>query len=53
MAGRAGTLMAIVGVLAFFLGLFGPVRTPVFAGVALIALALCAYFVEELAQRRS
>lgn len=53
LAGRAGSLMAIVGVLMFFIGIFGPTRTPMLVGLVLIALSLVAYFVEELGQRRS
>ena len=52
MAGRAGSLMAVVGVLTFFFGLFGPTRTFLFVGVALIVLSFVSFFVEELEQRR-
>jgi hypothetical protein len=53
MVGRAGSLMAVAGVLSFFFGIFGPTRTFMFAGLALIALSLVAFFVEELEQRRN
>jgi hypothetical protein len=53
LAGRAGSLFAIVGLLMFFSGVFSfAPRTFLFAGVALYALALVAYFVEESGQRR-
>ena len=45
--------MAIAGLAGFFIGIFGPVRNIMFVGLALIALSLAAYFVEELAQRRT
>ena len=46
-AGGAANLITVVGLAAFFLGLFGPVRNIMFVGIALIVLALVAYFVEE------
>ncbi len=51
-AGRAASLIAVVGVAAFFLGLFGPVRNIMFVGIALIVLAFAAFFVEEFGPRR-
>lgn len=53
LAGRAGSLFALVGILAFFSGLFGAPRPLVFVGVALILLSLVAYFLEEQGQRRA
>lgn len=47
LAGRAANLMLVVGLAAFFFGLFGPVRNIMFVGIALIVLTLAAYFVEE------
>jgi hypothetical protein len=48
LAGRAGQLIAIVGLLTFFAGVFSIApRMFVFAGVALLALAIIAFFVEE------
>jgi hypothetical protein len=53
LAGGAGSLMAAVGILLFFLGIFGMPRTFAFVGLALIASALVAFFVEEQGQRRA
>lgn len=44
--------MGAFGLLFFFFGLFGPMRMWMFVGVALIVLALIAYFVEEFGPRR-
>ncbi|CAN5359720.1 hypothetical protein BH10ACI2_BH10ACI2_22510 [soil metagenome] len=53
LAGRTGSLMAIIGLLAFFSGVFSfAPRMFVFVGVAIIVLSLAAYFVEELQNRR-
>lgn len=52
MAGRLGSLIALVGILVFFLGLFAGPRMLVFTGVALIVLALSAYALEEFGPRR-
>ena len=51
-AGRAAGPMTVVGLAAYFFGLFGPVRNIMFIGVALIVLSLAAYFVEEYGPRR-
>ena len=51
LAGRAGTLMTVIGLAVYFFGLFGPVRNVIFVGVALIALSFAAYFVEEFGPR--
>ena len=52
MAGKAGMLIAFVGILAFFSGVFSILpRTVMIAGIALIVLALVSFFVEELGQR--
>jgi len=53
LAGNAGTLLAIVGVLIFFSGVFSfTPRTFVFTGIAIIVLSYAAFFVEELESRR-
>ncbi|HEX3100316.1 MAG TPA: hypothetical protein VHQ01_00915 [Pyrinomonadaceae bacterium] len=53
LAGRAGMLIAFVGLLAFFAGVFSFVpRMVMVAGIALIALSLVSFFVEEFEQRR-
>ena len=46
-AGRAAALMTVVGLAAYFFGMFGPVRNIMFVGVAFIVLSFVAYFVEE------
>ena len=51
LAGGAANLIAVAGLAAFFIGLFGPVRNIMFVGLALIGLALIAYFVEEYGPR--
>ncbi len=53
LAGNAGTLLAVVGVLTFFAGVFSfAPRMYVFVGVALIVLSYVTFFVEELGNRR-
>ena len=52
LAGGVGGLTALVGVVLFMAGLFGPVRNVVFIGLALIIVALVAYFVEEFGPRK-
>ncbi len=52
-ARNAGTLIAIVGLLAFFAGVFSLApRIFLIAGVALIALSLVAFYAEELGHRK-
>ena len=53
MAGRLGSLFALLGILLFFLGLFTLPRMFVFAGIALILASFAAYFIEEFGPRRS
>jgi hypothetical protein len=53
LAGSAGALLAIVGILTFFSAVFSfTPRMFVFTGVALFALSLVAFFVEEFGPRR-
>ena len=52
MAGRVGSLAALVGVLLFFLGIFGAPRVLAFVGLGLMILAVVGFFFEELAHRR-
>ena len=52
LAGGAGGVMAVIGVAAFFFGIFGPVRNVVFVGLALIVLSFAAFFLEEYGPRR-
>lgn len=53
MAGFISSLLAVVGVIAFFVGIFGGPRSFAFAGLALIVASLVGYFVEEQAIRRA
>ena len=52
LAGGAGKLAAIIGLAAFFLGIFGPVRNFLFVGLAMLAFSLAAFFVEEFGPRK-
>lgn len=52
MAGRIGSVFALVGVLFFFLGIFGAPRVLAFAGLGLMILAVVAFFLEERGERR-
>lgn len=52
LAGRIGSLLCGLGVIAFFIGIFGGPRTFAFVGVALMASALVGFFVEEQGNRR-
>ena len=51
-AGKAGSLFALLGVLLFFLGIFGAPRSLAFTGLALMVAAVAAFSVEEYAGRR-
>lgn len=53
LAGGISSLLAVVGVVAFFVGIFGGPRTFAFAGLALIVASLVGYFVEEQANRKA
>ncbi len=53
MAGRAGSLLAALGVVAFFFGVFGGPRTFAFVGLAMMAASLVGFFIEEQANRRA
>ncbi len=52
LAGTIGSLLAGIGTIAFFVGLFGGPRTLVLVGAAMGAAALVAFFVEESGNRR-
>ena len=53
LAGRAGLLIAVVGLISFFLGVFSfAPRSFLIAGIAIIGVSLVAFFVEELSSRR-
>ena len=52
MIGRVGNILAWVGFLGFFLGVFGLApRTVMLIGLALIVASLIAYFTEEFQLR--
>ena len=51
MAGLAGSVVCAAGVIAYFIGIFGGPRTFAFAGIALMAASLVAFFVEEQINR--
>ncbi len=53
LAGRISSLLAILGVIAFFIGIFGGPRSFAFAGLAMIVASLVGYFIEEQANRRA
>lgn len=53
LAGHAGSLLAALGVLAFFVGIFGGPRTFAFAGLAMMAASIVGFFVEEQGDRRA
>ena len=52
-AGRIGSLLCALGVVAFFFGVFGGPRQFAFAGVAMMAASLVGFFVEEQGNRRA
>lgn len=52
MAGKAAHLIAVVGLAAFFFGLFGWGKMLMVAGIALIFVSLAAYYIEELGHRK-
>jgi len=53
LAGGISSLLAVVGVIAFFVGIFGGPRSFAFAGLALIVASLVGYFIEEQANLRA
>ncbi|CAN5583784.1 hypothetical protein BH10ACI3_BH10ACI3_09980 [soil metagenome] len=53
LAGNAGTLMLVVGLLTFFSAVFGfTPRMLLVVGIGLYALSLAAFYIEESGQRR-
>jgi hypothetical protein len=52
-AGLAGSVMCAVGVVLFFIGIFGGPRTFAFTGLGLIVFSLVCFFIEEQQNRRS
>jgi hypothetical protein len=53
MAGHIGSLLALLGVVAFFFGIFGGPRSFAIAGVAMMVASAVGFFVEEQGDRRS
>jgi hypothetical protein len=51
-AGRVGSLLAALGAVAFFIGIFGGPRTFAFAGLAMMVAAMVGFFIEEQGSRR-
>ena len=52
-AGHVGSLLGLVGLLSFLLGIFGAPRVLAIAGVAMMMAAFTAFFIEELGKRRA
>ncbi|MEO6656157.1 MAG: hypothetical protein ABIO36_08755 [Pyrinomonadaceae bacterium] len=50
-AGHFGSLMALLGVAAFFFGIFGGPRVFAFAGLAMMIAAIVGFFIEEQGSR--
>ena len=53
MAGHIGSLLGLVGLLSFLLGIFGAPRVLAIAGVAMMVASFAAFFIEEIGKRRS
>ena len=51
--GRIGSLIGLVGLLSFLLGIFGAPRILVLAGVVMMVASFVAFFIEEVGSRRS
>ena len=51
-AGRIGSLLCTVGVIAFFIGIFGGPRSFAFAGLGLMIASFVAFFLEEHSVRK-
>ena len=51
MAGRLASLICALGVVAFFIGIFGGPRSFAFAGVAMMVASMVGFFVEEQGDR--
>jgi hypothetical protein len=52
-AGRFASLLITLGLVAFFVGIFGGPRSFLFVGIAMIVASFVGYFVEELGSRRA
>ena len=53
LAGRTASLLVVLGVITFFIGIFGGPRSFAFAGVAMMAASLVGFFIEEQGNRRA
>lgn len=51
MAGRIGSLLVALGVIGFFIGIFGGPRSFAIAGVAMMAASMVGFFIEEQGDR--
>jgi hypothetical protein len=51
--GRIGSLLGLVGLLSFLLGIFGAPRVLAIAGVAMMVASFTAFFIEEVGNRRA
>jgi hypothetical protein len=49
--GLVGSVLCGAGVISYFVGIFGGPRTFAFAGIALMATSLVAFFIEEQINR--
>lgn len=52
-AGLAGSVLCAVGVVAFFIGIFGGPRVLAFVGIGLMIASLVGFFFEEQANRKA
>ena len=53
MAGHIGSMLGLVGLLAFLLGIFGAPRVLAIAGVGMMVAAFAAFYIEEIGNRRA
>ena len=53
MAGQIGSLLGLVGLLSFLLGIFGAPRGMAIAGVGMMVASFAAFFIEEVGKRRA
>jgi hypothetical protein len=53
MVGRIGSLLGLVGLVSFLLGIFGAPRELAIAGVVMMIAAFAAFFIEEMGNRRA
>ncbi len=51
--GRIGSLLGLVGLLSFLVGIFGAPRILAIAGVVMMVASFVAFFIEEVGSRRT